>query len=33
MKTTSRREFLSGMGLALGGSAVGFALAHRLGFA
>ena len=33
MKTTSRREFLSGVGLTLGGSAVGFALAQRLGFA
>lgn len=33
MKTPSRREFLGGIGLTVGGAAVGFALAQRLGFA
>src|SRR5262245_9858358 len=33
MKTKSRRQFLGGMGGALGSVAVGYALAQRLGFA
>src|SRR5262245_51226830 len=33
MKTTSRREFLGGIGRSVGSAAVGFALAERLGFA
>lgn len=33
MKTTSRREFLGGVGMSVGYAAVGLALAERLGFA
>jgi hypothetical protein len=33
MKSTSRREFLGGIGLSWCGAAVGFAIAQRLGFA
>ncbi|HET6202982.1 MAG TPA: hypothetical protein VFI25_09305 [Planctomycetota bacterium] len=33
MKTTSRRQFLGGIGTTMGSAAVGFALAERLGFA